>query len=410
MPLPLPGNTISFLDLATEFLDSPDYQISDYYRGGSLVTNIANNVNVPLVAIANTDPYSTANTVWNYTQWATSNVWNVSSQMYTTGSNVEKGNAIDLGNFYGATRTGSVRPLLYLTLNVSGTNNSIAPANTVQAPDVFLSVDLWNIANSNAQFVNGNTDIVLLNYGIISSNIILNYTNWPQHTMNTNLGSSSTDPYRFASPTKSNTYGLVIPGNFLPGTKITIINRGYISGSGGGGGIGTYNTFSPNTDISYASGFPGTGAIWVDPAFATVPYSNSRVSIINQGIIGGGGGGAGSTYGYSGATPGPPKSGPIPYAVPGYPGGNGAGINNSYTNPTDNFNGAYSAQIVYVGAVPPTGRNGGALAQAAPFTYGTYSSGGNAPGGAAGNAINGMAGVRFINNGGVVYGNTFPSN
>jgi hypothetical protein len=407
MPLPLPGNTISFLDLATEFLDSPDYQIKDYYRGGSLVTNTGENANVPFVTIANTDPYSTANAAYTYFGYPSANVWNASGQMYTTGSNVEKGNAIDLGNFYGATRTGSVRPLVYLTLNVSGANNSIAPANN-KAPDVFLSVDLWNIANSNAQFVNGNTDIVLLNYGMISSNITFDSTNWPQHTMNTSLGTENTDPYRFASPTKSNTYGLAIPGNFLPGTKITIINRGYISGSGGHGGDGNFTSFLPNTSIRTETGFPGTGAIWVDPVFATDPYSNSRVSIINQGTIGGGGGGAGSTFGYPSFIPGPPKSGPVPNPVSGQPGGDGAGVNNLFTNLTDPARGFYSSQIVYTGQT--TARKGGSLGAAAQgYIAFPGASGGNAIGGAAGNAINGMAGVRFINQG-VVYGNTFPSN
>jgi hypothetical protein len=102
------------------------------------------------------------------------------------------------------------------------------------------------------------------------------------------LGSSSTG-----------SYALTVDGSWSSRDKINIVNYGYITGAGGGGGEDTF----PN-----ANGSPGGGG---GPAIRVFPGAN--VGLSNFGVIQGGGGGGGA--GAMGTT----------YYVNGSGGGGGAG-------------------------------------------------------------------------------------
>lgn len=160
---------------------------------------------------------------------------------------------------------------------------------------------------------------------------------------------------------------VIVPATFTTGDKITIINRGNISGCGGDGA--TVSSPSP--------GLPGSPGLGV--AFP--------VTVTNTGTIagGGGGGGAGGLYrpnkgdwGDGGAGGG--GAGIVPGK--GQPGGAYA----SASSPGDaTTGGAGGAVYSYNGR----GGNGGNLGQ--PGQTGAGSTYGPSPGGPAGNAVSGNA-------------------
>lgn len=214
MALPQSGNTISLLDMAIEFGDTPDYKLDDFYRGGALVNNREENQNVPLA------------------------------------------NTISLENFFGSSAGSATRPLIKLSVN-SGT--------------VANNVDLLTWLNNTPGFFNGNSDIFLTVQA--GANIASNVAN--------------------ANDLKQYDYSLYIPSGINPGNKVTLVNKGIISGQGGNGGSGGFG---------YNYGLPGGSG--THGVFVGRPINYVNLSYI-QGGSGGGGGGQGGSY----IAPSPPKGG-----------------------------------------------------------------------------------------------------
>lgn len=259
------GNSISLLDVAIEFGDSPAYQINDFYRGGIYVQNREENANVPIA------------------------------------------NTISLQNFYGANAGDPTRPLIQLTIS-SGT--------------VFQSYDLLKALANTPGFYNGNSDIYLT----ISEGAALASANNPNTGYNSNILANSTAnlaSYAFFSArttstvdtpdssqvngTSSNNYALYVPSGINPGNKVTIINNGIISGHGGNGGWAGYST---------AAGGAGSGG-------GHGIFAGRPINLVNRRFIQGGGGGGGGGPGSYVYFPAPPKSGGGGYNS--YFGGGGGG-------------------------------------------------------------------------------------
>lgn len=100
-------------------------------------------------------------------------------------------------------------------------------------------------------------------------------------------------------------YAMLVPSSFNPGDTVTIVNNGYIVGTGGGGGRGGTSQF-PVPLPPATPGSPGGNSIYVNRP--TTITNNSTI-----GAGGGGGGGGGGTY----------LKGPQSYSGGG--GGGGAG-------------------------------------------------------------------------------------
>lgn len=184
--------------------------------------------------------------------------------------------------------------------------------------------------------------------------------------------------YLYASSTS--VYALNL-GNLSTGSRVTLINNGYILGRGGNGGNSAYGPGG--------SGYGGGPAVFVS--------STTLVTIINNGVIGGGGGGGGAGGGVTfpigkgaGTTLGTTGGGGIVNGLAGVPAYSGVGVGTNGTLTSAGLGatrrgpfGVYSA--AYTGNAGNGGSYGssGASGTAASGGSQNYAGGSGGPGGAA---------------------------
>ena len=239
---------------------------------------------------------------------------------------------ITMGNLntemgYSATATISLNDAAMRTLSGTGSGTAVSLSTFYGKANVF---------NFNVTITSNTTDYNIKTAAIAGG--------WNQTTAMNATITINTGIYVYASTT--GTYGMQTGVTFPAGSKLAIINNGFIVGHGGSGGSG-------------ATTGAGTGG---GPAF----LASNAVSITNNGTIGGGGGGGGGcSSGFAGATGG----------------GGGGGI------------------VLGPGGGAGGGGAGGAGTLSAPGAGGT---GGAGPGGAGGGygAAGGAGGTNYTNIGG----------
>ena len=179
-----------------------------------------------------------------------------------------------------------------------------------------------------------------------------------------NVEITSSDPSSdFMPPPRTSAFTV---GNFAPGSTVIINNNGYITGGGGYGGRGQYE--SNVNGYIYSASAGGSGGIGINKGSS----NNYDCTLVNTGTIaGGGGGGGGGAMSIVSTVEWYAQS----YYVAGKWGGNGAGITGySRTQGGPTYVPSGLPNNIGSNAVSPGG-NGGALGddgQDAPYTPPTY--------------------------------------
>ena len=181
---------------------------------------------------------------------------------------------------------------IIMPTNFYGKSNRVSLSFTISSNT--YTYDVFSVASASPSYIAGKSDITVN----VSPGVL--------------VGSTSTG-----------SYAMLVPSAFNSGDTITIVNNGFILGTGGNGGTGG----------------SGAGGASAGGAGGNALYVNIPTTVTNNGTVGSGGGGGGG-----GSGGGPPSRGQV-YGGGG--GGGGAGYNGG-------SGGAGGA-----GAGPTGGSNGG---------------------------------------------------
>lgn len=96
----------------------------------------------------------------------------------------------------------------------------------------------------------------------------------------------------YISSNSTGVYAFDTGASFPPGSRLAVINNGFIVGRGGNGGAGSRADPSIGTNIAGSAGAAGGGALYVQ----------FPISVTNAGTIAGGGGGGGGGEGHKHVT------------------------------------------------------------------------------------------------------------
>jgi hypothetical protein len=204
----------------------------------------------------------------------------------------------------------------------------------------------------------GKSNTVIINITIAGNT--QNYDVWSAVSSNPTYSAGKTNATITINPgvtvgsASTGSYAMLVPAAFSPGDNVTIVNNGYIVGTGAGGGPGG----------SASSGTGGTGGTG-----GNALYVNRPTTVTNNNSIGaGGGGGGGGGGGFS-----------SPRTAGGGGGGGGGGAGNN------------------VGGGGTGGLRGGGMpvpsSPGSPGTVGSLATGGPGGGGGGGNQTGGPGGA-----------------
>lgn len=165
---------------------------------------------------------------------------------------------------------------IIMPTNFYGKSNRVALVFTLSSNT--YNYDVYSAASSNPSYVSGKTDV----------------------TVNIN-------PAVQVGSTAVGSYAMLVPASFGGGDTVTIVNNGYIVGTGGGGGVGS----------NARNGTGGGGSAGGNALYVARP-----TTVTNNGTVGAGGGGGGG-----GAGTGSNSNRGQFYVADGGGGGGGAGYN-----------------------------------------------------------------------------------